>query len=36
MIVGGLLGLIGLGLILIDLWAGTLPDWLVDDVPNVY
>ncbi len=34
MIVGGLLGLIGLGLLIIDLWPGALPDWLVDDVPN--
>ena len=34
MIVGGLLGLIGLGLIIIDLWPGALPDWLVDDQPE--
>ncbi len=33
-IVGGLLGLIGLGLLIIDWWPGALPDWLVDDVPN--
>ncbi len=34
MIVGVLLGLIGLALIIIDLWADALPDWLVDDQPN--
>ena len=31
MIVGVLFGLIGLALIIIDLWADALPDWLVDD-----
>ena len=31
-IVGVLFGLIGLALIIIDLWADSLPDWLVDDV----
>ena len=34
MIVGVLFGLIGLGLIIIDLWADLFPDWLVDDQPN--
>ncbi len=34
MIVGGLLGLIGLGLIIIDLWPGAFPDWIVDDIPE--
>ncbi len=34
MIVGVLFGLIGLALIIIDLWADSLPDWLVDDQAN--
>ena len=34
MIGGGLLGLIGLALIIIDWWADSLPDWLVDDVSD--
>ncbi len=28
------LGLIGLALLIIDTWPGTLPDWLVDVVSN--
>ena len=34
MIVGVLFGLIGLALIIIDVFADALPDWLVDDVSN--
>ena len=34
MIVGVLFGLVGLALIIIDLWADALPDWLVDDVSD--
>lgn len=34
MIAGIVLGLIGLGLIIIDLFADALPDWLVDDQPE--
>ena len=34
MIVGVLLGVIGLALIIIDLWADSLPDWLVDDASD--
>ncbi len=34
MIVFALLGLIGLGLLIIDVWPGALPDWLIDDVSD--
>ena len=34
MIGGVVFGLIGLVLIIIDLFADALPDWLVDDTPN--
>jgi hypothetical protein len=34
MIGGIVFGLIGLGLIIIDLFGHRLPNWLVDDAPN--